>query len=159
MFKSAHRGFRLFAFRNIPKPVLVLKLTAIFLTVAMLHVSAKSISQTVSFSGSDVPLEKVFDAVKTQTGFVFFYDVDILKKSGPVTLHVKNVPLEDFLRQAFANSPLKYSIQNNAIIVTLRDIDTEIPPGDISISGRIVDADGNPLSGATISMKTESGML
>ncbi|HTB24135.1 MAG TPA: TonB-dependent receptor plug domain-containing protein, partial [Puia sp.] len=159
MFKSAHRGFRLFAFRNIPKPVLVLKLTAIFLTVAMLHVSAKSISQTVSFSGSDVPLEKVFDAVKTQTGFVFFYDVDILKKSGPVTLHVKNVPLEDFLRQAFANSPLKYSIQNNAIIVTLRDIDAEMPPGDISISGRIVDADGNPLSGATISMKTESGML
>ncbi|HSZ31947.1 MAG TPA: TonB-dependent receptor plug domain-containing protein, partial [Puia sp.] len=159
MFKSAHRGFRLFAFRNIPKPVLVLKLTAILLTVAMLHVSAKSISQTVSFSGSDVPLEKVFDAVKTQTGFVFFYDVDILKKSGPVTLHVKNIPLEDFLRQAFANSPLKYSIQNNAIIVTLRDIDTETPPGDISISGRIVDADGNPLSGATISMKTESGML
>jgi len=141
-----------------PKPLLVLKLTVILLTVAMLHVSAKGISQTVSFSGSDVPLEKVFDAVKTQTGFVFFYDVDILKKSAPVTLNVKNVPLEDFLRLAFAKTPLKYSIQNHAIIVTLRDIDTEIPPDNITISGRIVDVDGNPLAGATLAVKTESGM-
>src|SRR5580658_10316755 len=63
------------------KTVLVMKLTSFFLLAACLQVSARGLSQTVTFSGRNVPLEKVFDEVKKQTGYVFFYDADLLKEA------------------------------------------------------------------------------
>ena len=56
----------------ITKTLLVVKLTIILLTVAALHVSAKGTSQTVTFSGKDVTLEKVFNVIKQQTDYVVF---------------------------------------------------------------------------------------
>ena len=57
----------------ITKTLLVVKLTIILLTVAALHVSAKGTSQTVTFSGRDVSLEKVFNVIKQQTDYVVFF--------------------------------------------------------------------------------------
>src|SRR5882672_4760890 len=55
--------------RGITKTLLVMKLTILFLTVAFLNVSAKGLSQTVTISGKDMPLKKVFSLIEQQTGF------------------------------------------------------------------------------------------
>jgi len=57
---------------------LAMKLTAILATVFVLHVSARAISQTISFAGKDIPLVKAFEAIKSQTGYVYFCDAAIL---------------------------------------------------------------------------------
>src|SRR5688572_33399825 len=68
----------------------IMKLTAILLTIAFLHVKADGLSQTVTISGKNILLEKVFTTIKQQTGYIFFYTTDIIGDAKKVNLHVKN---------------------------------------------------------------------
>jgi hypothetical protein len=58
----------------VTKTLLVMKLTILFLTVALLHVQANGLSQTITFSGKDVAIKSVFTAVEKQTGYFFVYN-------------------------------------------------------------------------------------
>src|SRR5438270_67839 len=86
--------------RYIKKTILLMKLTTIFILAAFMQVSARSWSQTVTFSGKNVSLEKIFSIIKKQTGYVVFYDYNLVDGSQPVTISVKNQPLNEFLSQA-----------------------------------------------------------
>lgn len=99
----------------------VMKLTALLLTVAILNVSATGLSQTVSFSGSNVSMEKVFTAIEQQTHFTFFYKPEILEKGTHVTAHVKNMPLADALAVFFKDQPYTYSIIGRVITIELKN--------------------------------------
>jgi hypothetical protein len=59
--------------RGVTKMLRIMKLTAILMTVLALHVGAKGLSQTINFSGKDVPLQKIFSVIEQQTGYVVFY--------------------------------------------------------------------------------------
>ena len=56
------------------KLLLVVKLVILLITVACLHVSAATLAQTVTLKEKDAPLEKVFNDIKKQTGYIFFYE-------------------------------------------------------------------------------------
>src|SRR5690606_5638865 len=86
-------------------------LTIILLTAAFLNLSASGISQKVNFSGKDVALEKVFQEVEKQTGYVFFYDANLVKEVKPVTVHASNLSLEQFMNKVLADQPLSFSIR------------------------------------------------
>jgi len=141
----------------------VLKLTFLLLTIAMLHVSASGLSQSISFSGKDVPLEKIFAEVKKQTGYVFFYDLSVVKTAPAVTVEAKNMPLDNFLQLVFRDGRLKYTIQGTAIVVSMAERLPAIAGGPatehVPVSGRVTDANGNPLSGATLAMRVENGVV
>ena len=71
---------------------LTMKLLIILMFAGFLQVSATGYSQTVSISGKNIPVKKVFDAVKKQAGYVFFYDADLIRKAKPVTVqHIVRV--------------------------------------------------------------------
>jgi TonB-linked SusC/RagA family outer membrane protein len=149
------------------KTVLVMKLTSFFLLAACLQVSARGLSQTVTFSGRNVLLEKVFDEVKKQTGYVFFYDADLLKEARPVTIKADNVVLEKFLSNLLADQPLKFSIKNKNIIISRKSTvemssdgqsskpGSEFPAAALldTIRGYVRDSTGAPLQGASITIK------
>jgi hypothetical protein len=59
----------------------------------------KGYSETISFSGNNVHLTRVFSAIKSQTGYVFFYDAAVLRESKSVTIDLKNASLEEALNQ------------------------------------------------------------
>ncbi len=67
--------------RYITKTLLVMKLTFILLTVTFLNVAASGLSQSVTISGIDMPLDKIFNEVKKQTGYLFFYHESVTSKS------------------------------------------------------------------------------
>lgn len=99
---------------------MTMKLTSFLLLAACLQVSAKARSQTVSFSGRKVSLEKVFTSVEKQTGYVFFYDEAVMSGVRPVTVRAVNMPLETFLNLALKEAPLKFSFQNKTIVISRR---------------------------------------
>ena len=145
--------------------LLAMRLTFILLTLAFLQVSAKGTAQQVSLSGKDMPLLKVFESIKSQTGFVFFYDANLLQQGKPVTLNVKRQPLETTLAQVFDNQPLSYSIVNKTITITAKN---PVPvsvnavtavvqePAFAKVSGTITDENGLGLNGASIMVKGSS---
>lgn len=141
-----------------------MKLTALLLTAAVLQVSAHAISQSVSYSGKNVALEKVLSVVEKQTGYVFLYSQTVLQQSRPVTIGASNLSLTAFLELLFKEQPIRYVVRSKSIFLSLKegppvvlaDSSAAIMPdvipdwSPIPVGGKVVDAEGNPLAGATI---------
>jgi TonB-linked SusC/RagA family outer membrane protein len=144
-----------------------MKLTFLFLTAAVLSVSAKSIAQTqVTFTGKDVSLKTVFDVVKAQTGFLVTYTDEVLKDTKRVTVTANNQPLEEFLKTVFKDQPVKFEIKSKTILLSRKD-NISLPigegrggvgeavavPANIDVKGRVVNEDGEVVTGASVRVK------
>lgn len=145
----------------VTKTMRVMQLTAILLTVCSLAVAATSSSQSVTFSGKNVGLEKIFSVIEQQTGFVVVYEEGLLKAAAPVSIDAKDMPVEAFVLKVLDHQPLSYSITNrtiaiqrkNAVAPKFSDISPEIDVPPIKISGTIVGNEGQPLAGATVRVR------
>ena len=83
-----------------------MKLTVILVLAACLQVNANGYAQKVTLQVKNVPLENIFMSIKSQTGYGFFFDQELMKQSRPVTVNIKNVSLESALSICFQNQPL-----------------------------------------------------
>jgi TonB-linked SusC/RagA family outer membrane protein len=137
-----------------------MKLTIILLTAAVLQVAAKGVAQTITFSGRDVSLEKVFKVIKKQTGYSVMYNADQLEKTRPVNVNASNTPLEVFLRQVLKEQPFDFSIENTTIFISqkvnpqppvLPPARPAAPPADIT--GRVVNEAAQGLAGVSVKIK------
>ncbi|WP_246022540.1 SusC/RagA family TonB-linked outer membrane protein [Filimonas effusa] len=138
-----------------------MRLTILLVTVAFLNVSAKGISQKVSFAGKNTSLKTVFSEIEKQTGYVFLYPENTLKIARPVTIQATDKPLLEFLEELFAHQPLRYSIESKTISITtapavpvkkniVPELQAYLPPPPVS--GIVKDSAGKPLAGVTVSV-------
>ena len=135
-----------------------MKLTIFLLIAGYLHVSAAAFGQTVSISGKDMPLEKVFTIIKKQTGYVFFYDYSIFQNAKNVTLDLKDADIEEVMKACLRDQGLEFSITNKTISVVRREeksIRKEGPGPEktVKAQGAVYNESGQPLSGANITIK------
>ncbi|MBO9732106.1 MAG: SusC/RagA family TonB-linked outer membrane protein [Chitinophaga sp.] len=132
----------------------VMKLSAIIILVCCLHISARSYSQKITFTGSKIKLEKVLEAVEKQTGFVALYDEDVLKNAHPVTITATQQPLETFLKEVFKDQSLGFTIKNTSIIISRKAIQpVPVLPPSLSVppvKGIVRSTDGSPLPGVSV---------
>ena len=151
--------------------LLAMKLTATFLLLMAMHVSASGYTQTVTLSVKDVPLAQVFKKIKKQTGLSFLWDEQAMKVSHSVTINVKDAPLQQVLDACIKNQPLVYYIIDNMVLIKPKTDepgksttgavppgDTKVIPADIQIHGKIADEKGVALANVSIVVKgTPSG--
>jgi TonB-linked SusC/RagA family outer membrane protein len=139
------------------KTLLVMKLTVLFLTVAILHVSARGVSQTVTISGKNISLQQVFRTIKQQTGFVFFFREEDLAGTKSISVDLRDAPLQKALEAILQDQPVRFNIQGKTIFIAQRqDLalrPAETPTSPVDIHGRITDSSGKPLAGASIVVK------
>lgn len=119
--------------------------------------NAKSFSQLITFSGNAVGLEKVFDAIEAQSDYVVFYDYKQIQDAHKITINVRQVTVEEFLKKCFENQPLKYVIEKNTILVT-RSADGNTFAAQAvqvreEVTGRVTNAAGEPLAGVSVTIK------
>lgn len=142
--------------RLINQTLRVMKLTAFISLVFCLHISARSFSQKITFTGNKMKLERVLEAVERQTGFVAFYDEEALKTAHSVTISANNQSLEVFLKEIFKDQALGFTIKNTSIIISRKNIPPEqvnVLPSSLSvppIKGTIRGPDGIALSGVSV---------
>jgi len=140
--------------------LLAMKLTLLLITVSFLQVSAKSVGQSVSLSGRNIPLKNVFVSIKRQTGYMVAYAREVLQESKPVSVDVQNMTLTSFLDLVFKDQPLKYTIDNKTILVSEKPLSAQDVifqyrglPADTArfiVAGSVTDSTGKPLAGATV---------
>ncbi len=137
----------------------IMKITAVILLAACLHLSARTYSQKVSLSLTNASLEKAFQEIKAQTGYTFFYTDEQIQHFVAVSINIKNASLKEALDICFKNQPFTYSLLNKMVVVKKKDIagkdaieDLKLSP-PINFHGRIVDSIGNPISNATVTIK------
>ncbi|WP_198315762.1 SusC/RagA family TonB-linked outer membrane protein [Chitinophaga tropicalis] len=137
-----------------------MKLTTILLLGAFIHLSAATKAQLVSYSAKSARLEKVFDVIKQQTGYVFFYDDADLKTAQPVNVQWHGTELRNALSELLRNQPFTWNIQGKTIVVTRTVSAQPIFPmefrGKGPVTGTITSQSGQPLIGATITAKGKS---
>lgn len=136
--------------------LLAMKLTILLITVAILQASASGVAQTVSFSGNNVQLKQVFAAIKKQTGFVVFYDNELLKSTRPVSVHLQSVTVQDLLAATLRGQGLAFSINDKTISIRRQPVyilPIVMPPADVNVSGRVTDDEGLALPGVTVVVK------
>ena len=143
-----------------------MRLTFILLTAAILHVHAKSTAQKVTVKGKDVPLQKIFSAIEKQTEYIFFFDAASIRNAKHVTLHVKDLPVNEVLDMCLKDQPVGYSIMNKTIVISRKNQashslaplnePTVIDPPGIDIEGIVLAQEGQALAGASVFVKSTS---
>jgi TonB-linked SusC/RagA family outer membrane protein len=138
------------------KTLRIMKITAIVLLAAALQVSAKGLSQQVTLSVKNAPLEKVFAEIKRQTGFQFFYKDDWMLQTKKVDVQVRQATLEQVLSLCFEGQPFTYEIVDKTIVLKKKEpvntsfTEKEIPP--VGIKG-IVTGENGPIASASVVIK------
>ncbi|HTE28707.1 TonB-dependent receptor [Flavitalea sp.] len=141
-----------------------MRLTTFLIFAICLQVSAKGISQTISLQGKNLPIQKIFAEIESQTGYLVACNYELFKLAKPVTISVRDVTLEQFMNQVLKGQPLRYSIQNRTIFISiLPDIaskseqaNTPVAAPPATISGVVSDSTGEGLSGVSVQVKGSS---
>lgn len=154
------------------KPYLwrVMRLLLLFLLAGFMHVAASSSAQTVSLKTKSIAFEELINVIRQQTDFEIYVNIDYLKGTRPVSVEAENMPVAEFLEVILRDQPLEAKIENNNIILYRRDVPEKsgaprVPAhssGNLVqahpvVRGVVVDAEGRPLSGATIRVLTKDG--
>lgn len=147
--------------RALTKTLLVMKLTVLLLTVAMLQVHAAGFSQSVTISGTDLSLKKIFTLIKQQTGYAVFSNRNDLSLNKRISVSVTKMPLRDFMTLIIKDQPVDFLIKGNTIVLSKRPslIVEETPKLNIaesaviSISGVVTDQANKPLKGVSVTVK------
>lgn len=137
----------------------IMRLTVLLLLTTVLHVAAKGYSQKVTIREDNISLEQLFEKLKVQTGYKFFYADEVLARASPVKVNVVNGDLKEVLDSTLKGQRLEYTISERTVIVRkqrgVRERETNIhqspitePPAEVH--GKVVDALGQPLQNVSV---------
>ncbi|MBO9563794.1 MAG: SusC/RagA family TonB-linked outer membrane protein [Niastella sp.] len=145
--------YRLFTNQNMR----IMKLMAVLLFTACMQVSAAGFSQTVSLQEKGASPERIFQQIKKQTGYTFWYKLELLEGARNVDVSLRNAPLVQALDIVTKDQPFTYEIIGKTVVIkkrTLHIMQEVVPPPPVfDIDGRIVDSRGVPLEGISIQVK------
>lgn len=140
----------------------IMNVAILLMTVACLQVSASGFSQSVTLSGKNIPIEKIFSSVKTQTGYTFWYNLELVEKAKKLDVNIRNKPLKEALNICFANQPFTYEIIGKTIVVkekavtmpsTVLPAEKPLPPPNIDVHGKVISEEGTPLVGVSVTLR------
>lgn len=140
----------------------IMRITSFLLLWACLHVSASSISQTVTLKVNKKPLAEVLATIKKQTGFRIMYNDRFVSPTMLVSIDVTRQPFEFVLDQLLTPNRLTYHIEGKTIAISRvplsglpeskRPVD-RYPLQQRTVSGTVTDKSGSPLEGVTVRVK------
>lgn len=149
--------FCLCKFKLTRQTFLVMKLTIFMLTALFIQVYAIGNAQSISISGKNMPVKKVFSEIKNQTGYVFFYDANLIRKAIPVTLRLANASLSEVMNDVCKDQPFTWVIAKRTVTLIekpmLQTTKEMIPATVIAaykVQGIVTDEKGVPLEGVSV---------
>lgn len=144
------------------KPIFIMKLVAVLLTVLCLQVSAEGFSQKITISRSNASLKSVLQEIRKQSGYELLYSSDLLQKAAPVSIQIRNSKLEDALNQTLKGQNFGYEIIEKTILIKPLNQPVKNTASSAAVirlktvSGRVVTEDQQPLPGVIITEKGSS---
>jgi TonB-linked SusC/RagA family outer membrane protein len=141
-----------------PRSNLVVRfLTVFLLCCTSLYASADQTGkQKITVVASDVTLETVFKQIEKQTGLRFMYAVDAVDVKEKVTVAFEKVMLDEVLGMLLGKKGIEWVYREGVISLKLHQTKSfvlELADPPINVSGKILDAKGTPIPGATVMIK------
>ncbi|MBI0397158.1 SusC/RagA family TonB-linked outer membrane protein [Cyclobacterium marinum] len=108
----------------------------------------------LSISLKEASLPEVFSEIKSKTDFSFIYDKKVFNKTRAVNIKADGQSLESILVDLAKAHGLRFKQVDDKISVRLVE-EKESPPiiiADVTVTGTVVDSQGNPIPGVTVSV-------
>jgi len=121
-------------------------------------ISAAASGQGINISAKNESLEKVFGQLEKQSGYTFFYKIELVRTLPKITVDIKHGTLIGALTQVLQNqSTLTWKIVGKTVVISK----AEAPPLSTAdqranlllVTGRVVDRDGQGIPNVSISLK------
>lgn len=146
------------------KSLNIMKISVLFLFVAIFSVSAKSYSQEarVTFDLKNVSVNDVFETIREQTNYSFWYDIKDVNVDRIVSLKAENNTVRQVLKQLLKNENLDYRMVDNHVVLLPKGSEPVIT--DVlqtrKITGTVRDGNNDPVIGANVVEKgTTNGSI
>lgn len=143
-------------YMRIMKGILILCFLAIQLSAASVY--SQYVSLNLSMKNTTVGA--VINNIKSQTGYEFSYDADLLDKViGTVSVDMKNEQIETILNKIFGGTDINFRVLNNRIFLKeepgkLKNLSVvNQQQSQKTVKGTVVDATNIPVIGANIFVK------
>jgi TonB-linked SusC/RagA family outer membrane protein len=151
------------------KILLIMRVTLLIILVSTnLVFSANSYAQNVKFSFhfSNATVKEVLKSIEDQSEFIVFYQDQQIDLSRKVSIETDNKNVGDILDQLFSGTENVYTVKDRQITIGKSEAQVETfnaqaerlfeqvqQPAKKSIRGKVIDSQGAPLPGASISIK------
>lgn len=157
--KKIHAYWWRFTNPSLTKLLKIMKLTSILLFVCALSVHAGGFSQDVkvNLSLNGVKLTSFFKAIEKKTKYRFTFCNDIIPSGKVVFVNVKETPVSQVMTEVMAATNLKYRFveESGIFIISVKDdpLAKAEAPMLRTVSGNVVNSQGEPLSGVSVQVK------
>lgn len=109
-------------------------------------------NQRISMELNNASLKEVFSEIKKHTKVSFMYSNEDVRSLGNKSYHLYNATVKEIMDYALNGSDLSYEISNGVIIIKKKSTKY--------INGRVVDDQGEPLPGVSVTIKgTSQGVM
>ncbi|MFN0293599.1 SusC/RagA family TonB-linked outer membrane protein [Pedobacter helvus] len=145
------------------KPIAKLKLpksvsvALMLLLLTCFKVTATVNAQSVNLTLKDASLETVFNEIKKQTGFSFWYDKEEIDKTSKISVSIKNASIQQVLEQCLKGLPYSFEIFDKTVVIKRKNKPNNIQENskalDFPAKGKVIDEQGSPMSGVTVRLK------
>lgn len=130
-----------------------MKLTIVLIIAAFLQVSAEGYSQKITLQENNISLQQLFEKIRAQTDYKFFYADEILANTRKVNVKVINGSIEEVLDASLKDQQLAYTISERTVFIRktrVAPVEEMSAPPPVEIRGRVVNEQGEPLQNASV---------
>ncbi len=128
-----------------------MKLSLMFILLSVIEVHAGVFAQgSITLNMRQVEIKKVLNKIEKEGEFRFLYNYDLVSLKKKVDVDFEESSINDVLNTIFTNTDLTYKILNNNLIVVMSSTQAK---QDIRITGKVTGANGELLSGVSITVK------
>lgn len=145
-----------------PKFLNVMRISAFLLFLCVFSsFAAKTSSQNarVNINGNSLTIGEFIDQVEKQTDYLFVYSKNEVNTGAKVSVKSGDKSVAQYLNEAFSGSKVKYTFENDYIVLTTKNATPTVAQQGKTITGVVSDAFG-PIAGANVIVKgTTNGTI
>lgn len=107
----------------------------------------------VSIQKNGISVKEALEQVKEQSGIYLLYQENIIDKSVRLDLNLKNASFREAMDAICPAAGLSYEVSNDHVLITQAKQPAAAQPApkpQLTITGTVVDENGNPLPGASV---------
>ena len=119
---------------------------AILIASAALCFNLSAFSQDITLKANNVTVKEAMEQLKKSSGYSFVFSSADVNTKKRISISVEDAGIEEVIRQ----SGFSYEIQGKKIIIKKAQTGTVSSAQEGKVRGRIVDATGEPVIGATV---------
>lgn len=127
------------------------------LLLAMAAFTELYAARTYSFAVSKVPFATAVKAIEKKTNYSFVYETDLVNEGKIVSVKAANSTMPVIVKQLIKGQDLQYRIEGNRVYLSRKGEDDSSSVTSVNgknvVSGKVTDANGEPLVGATVALK------